>query len=86
VKWSTQQATRRHPVVIFWAMSPAGTAPSQTGLAGCSKRPDFSPAQPWRAKSRLPPSKAATLRLTLVSRLTFHGSWERRENDAGGLL
>jgi hypothetical protein len=27
--------------------------------AGCSKRPDFSPAQPWRAKTRLVPSKAA---------------------------
>ena len=25
VKWSTQQANRCHPVVIFWAMSPAGT-------------------------------------------------------------
>jgi hypothetical protein len=28
-------------------------------LAGCSKRPDFSPAQPWRAETRLVPSKAA---------------------------
>ena len=27
--------------------------------AGCSKRPDFSPAQPWRAETRLLPSKAA---------------------------
>ena len=27
--------------------------------AGCSKRPDFSPAQPWRVETRLPPSKAA---------------------------
>jgi len=27
--------------------------------AGCSKRPDFSPAQPWRAETRLVPSKAA---------------------------
>ena len=28
-------------------------------LAGCSKRPDFSPAQPPRAETRLVPSKAA---------------------------
>ena len=27
--------------------------------AGCSKRPDVSPAQPWRAKTRLVPNKAA---------------------------
>ena len=27
--------------------------------AGCSERPDFSPSQPWRAKTRLGPSKAA---------------------------
>ena len=27
--------------------------------AGCSKSPDFSPAQPWRAETRLVPSKAA---------------------------
>ena len=26
---------------------------------GCSKRPDFSPAQPWRAETRLFQSKAA---------------------------
>ena len=55
--------------------------------AGCSKRPDFSPAQPWqlfhppalnlprqplRPGTRLVPSKAATLRMTLfhASRLT----------------
>jgi hypothetical protein len=29
-------------------------------IAGCSKRPDFSPAQPRRAKTRLIPGKAAT--------------------------
>src|SRR5437879_13925528 len=28
-------------------------------LAGCSKRPDFSPARPRRAETRLVPSKAA---------------------------
>ena len=27
--------------------------------AGCSKRPDFSAAKPWRAETRLVPSKAA---------------------------
>ena len=27
--------------------------------SGCSKRPDFSPAQPWRAETRLIPCKAA---------------------------
>src|ERR1051325_1449929 len=27
--------------------------------AGCSKRPDFSPSQPWRAETRLVHSKAA---------------------------
>src|SRR5712692_8204896 len=42
--------------------------------AGCSKRPDFSPAQPRRAETRLVPSKAATPRLTLVSRFTPHVS------------
>ena len=29
------------------------------GPAGCSNRPDFSPAQPWRAETRRFPSKAA---------------------------
>jgi hypothetical protein len=28
-------------------------------VSGCSKRLDFSPAQPWRAETRLFPSKAA---------------------------
>ena len=42
--------------------------------AGCSKRPDFSPSQPWRAKMRLIPNKAAAPRLTLVSRFTPHVS------------
>ena len=28
-------------------------------VSGCSKRPDFSPAQPWRAEMRLVPGKAA---------------------------
>ena len=28
-------------------------------IAGCSKSPDISPAQPWHAKTRLVPSKAA---------------------------
>jgi hypothetical protein len=32
-------------------------SPAQS--AGCSKRPDFSPAQPWGAERRLVPSKAA---------------------------
>jgi len=27
-------------------------------LAGCSKRSDFSPAQPWRTETRLVPGKA----------------------------
>jgi hypothetical protein len=27
--------------------------------SGCSKRPDFSPTQPWRAETRLVPNKAA---------------------------
>jgi len=42
--------------------------------AGCSKSPDFSPAQPWRAGTRLVPIKAANHRLTLVSRFTPHVS------------
>ena len=41
---------------------------------GCSKRSDFSPAQPWRAETRLVPSKAATPKLTLVSRFTVLGN------------
>jgi hypothetical protein len=45
--------------------------------AGCSKRPDFSPAQPCRAETHLVPSKAATPRLTLVSRFTISGSEAR---------
>ena len=36
------------------------------------KRPDFSPTQPWRAETRLVPSKAADLRLTLVSHFTSY--------------
>jgi hypothetical protein len=32
---------------------------AQERLAGCSKRPDFSPAQPWRAETHLVPSTAA---------------------------
>jgi hypothetical protein len=39
---------------------------------GCSKRPDFSPAQPWRAETRLIPCNAAAPRLT--PRFTFHAS------------
>ena len=71
--------------------------------AGCSKRPDFSPAHPWRLfhppalslprqtrrpGTRLVPSKAATPRLTLVSRFTPHVSrfLGRSENAAGGLF
>ena len=42
--------------------------------AGCSKSPDFSPAQPWRAETRLVPIKAANSRLPLVSRFTPHVS------------
>jgi len=34
-------------------------AQQQSGHAGCSKRQDFSPAQPRRAETRLVPSKAA---------------------------
>ena len=60
--------------------------------AGCSKRPAFSPAQPWRLLhppalslprqplrpgTRLVPSKAAAARLTLVSRFTVLGSEAR---------
>jgi hypothetical protein len=54
--------------------------------ARCSKRPDFSPAQPWRAEARLFPNKAAAPQVTLVSRFTVHGSWERCENAAGGFF
>ena len=50
------------------------------------KKAAFSPAQPRSAKTRPVPGKAATPQLTLVSRLTFHVSLERRENDAGGLF
>ena len=41
---------------------------------GCSKRPDFSPAQPRRAKSRRSAGKAAAPGLTLVLRFTPHVS------------
>ena len=46
----------------FWSREISTTA--RFGLdgnipAGCSKRPDFSPAQPWRAETRLVPNKAA---------------------------
>src|SRR5947209_3928487 len=34
-------------------------AQRENTIAENSKRPDFSPAQPWRAKTRLVPSKAA---------------------------
>ena len=37
----------------------ARVAQQENTPAGCSKRPDFSPAQPWRAETRLVPSKAA---------------------------
>jgi len=42
--------------------------------AGCSKRPDLSPAQPWRAETRLIPCNGAAPRLTVVSRFTPHVS------------
>jgi len=32
----------------------------QVIFAGCSKRPAFSPTQPWRAETRPLPSKAAS--------------------------
>jgi hypothetical protein len=35
-------------------------AQAENAPAGCSKWPDFSPSQPWRAETRLSPSKAAT--------------------------
>ena len=38
---------------------PLLVAQQKNTSAGCSKRPDFSPAQPWRAETRLVPSKAA---------------------------
>jgi hypothetical protein len=38
---------------------PAHLGLEKNACAGCSKRPDFSPAQPWHAKTRLVPSKAA---------------------------
>ena len=34
--------------------------------AGCSKRPDFSPTQPWRAETRLSAGKAAASDLKMV--------------------
>ena len=39
--------------------------------AGCSKRPDFSPAQPRRAETHRSAGKAAAPQLTLVSRFTL---------------
>jgi len=41
------------------------------------KKQDFSPAQPWRAETRLVPSKPTTPQLTLVSRFTVPGSEAR---------
>ena len=40
------------------------------------------PRQPLRPGTRRSAGKAAAPRLTLVSRLTFHGSLERGENAA----
>ncbi len=51
-------------------MRPGYSQTRSTSVAGYSERPS---------------SKAAAPRLTLVSRFTFHGTWERRENTAGGL-
>jgi len=51
--------------------------------AGWSKSPDFSPAQPRRAETRLVPINAAAPWLTLVLRFTL---WERAEIEAGGLF
>jgi hypothetical protein len=49
--WGAYGQTRSSPARTF----------GKTGerQAGCSKRPDFSPAQPWRTETRLVPSKAA---------------------------
>jgi len=49
------------------------TALSRTGLVGCSKRPDFSPAQPWRAETRHSAGKAAG-NFSFPQRFTFHAS------------
>jgi len=86
VKWSTQPANSYNPVVLRGAIEPCRHGPVTNRPSRLFRRPDFSPAQPSRAETRLVPSKAATLRLTIVSRFTPHGSWERRENDAGGLF
>ena len=44
------------------------------------------PRQPLHPGTRLVPGKAAAPQLTLVSRLTFHASLERRENAADGFF
>jgi hypothetical protein len=52
----------------------------------------ISPSRPESAKTdSLPwdapcPKQGCSSSLTLVSRLTFHGSWERCENEASGLF
>ena len=49
---------------------PAHWGQQENAPAGCSKRPDFSPAQPWRAETRLVPSKAA------ASYHLIRGGWD----------
>jgi hypothetical protein len=58
-----------------------GTPPQDAQKFQTSHPPN--PGAPRRAFSQARPQAP---RLTLVSRLTFHGSWERSENDAGGLF
>ena len=82
---SSWQAARK----LLWHGENSMVCTSSTTGAhrtGCSKRPDVSPAQPRRAKTRRSAGKAAVSRLTLVLLFTFHGCWERSENDAGGLF
>ena len=64
-------------IVARWKYNGPRMAQQENAPAGCSKRPDFSPAQPWRAETRLVPGKAAAPRLTLVSRFTAAGSGAR---------
>jgi len=59
VKWSTQPTNSYNPVVLRGAIEPCRHGPVTNRPSRLFRRPDFSPAQPWRAETRLVPSKAA---------------------------
>jgi hypothetical protein len=65
---------------------PTGLGNEEYAPAGCSKRPDFPPVQPRRAKTRRSAGKAAASETVMHTLFGTASPSERNENVAGGLF